>query len=149
MLHPELFEMIKMCKQITKAKVMLSTNGSLLDEPATEKIIASDFDEIIISLDAVENQEIYNLIRNAGNLSTVNNNVEYFLFQNKSVNVILQFIDMFINREERELFKEKRSKHNQNISIQCLYTWANQLPFMNLASDNMGHMYYYFLKCKK
>lgn len=107
MLHPELFEMIKMCKQITKAKVMLSTNGSLLDEPATEKIIASGLDEIIISLDAAENQEIYNLIRNGGNLSTVNNNVEYFLFQNKSVNVILQFIDMFINREERELFKEK------------------------------------------
>ena len=78
----------------------------------------------------------YNLIRNGGNLSTVNNNVEYFLFQNKSVNVILQFIDMFINREEHELFKEKWSKHNQNISIQCLYTWANQLPFMNFASDN-------------
>ena len=46
MLHPELFEMIKTCKQITKAKVMLSTNGGLLDEPAAEKIIASGLDEI-------------------------------------------------------------------------------------------------------
>ena len=75
MLHPELLEMIKMRKQITKAKVTPSTNSSLLDEPATEKIIASGLDEIIITLNAAENQEIYNLIRNGVSIGLFKENI--------------------------------------------------------------------------
>jgi len=54
---------------------MLSTNGSLLDEPATEKIIASGLDEIIITLNAAENQEIYNLIRNGVSIGLFKENI--------------------------------------------------------------------------
>jgi len=47
----------------------------LLDEPATEKIIASGLDEIIITLNAAENQEIYNLIRNGVSIGLFKENI--------------------------------------------------------------------------
>ena len=139
LLHPHLIEMIKLCKAETNAKVMLSTNGSLLTHSLTDSLISSGVDEIIISLDAANDQSTYDKIRVGGNLTTVNANVEYLLSANNGkISIVLQFIDMFINRDEREVFKQKWAQFDCATSIQCLYTWSNQMHSLNLASDNLS-----------
>jgi len=138
LLHPKLIEMVNFCKQNTHAKIILSTNGSLLGCDIADGIIDSGIDEIIISLDAATDEKAYEAIREGGNLSLVNNNIEYLLSRNTNVNIVLQFIDMYINRHEREKFKEKWASYNCNINIQCLYSWANQIPSLNLASNNLS-----------
>jgi radical SAM protein with 4Fe4S-binding SPASM domain len=137
-LHPKLFDMINACKQCTTAKVMLSTNGSLLSKDTVKKIVDSGLDEIIISLDAASDQKTYKAIKEGGDLPIVNSNVEYLLHHNKTTNIVLQFIDMFINRHEREAFVKKWSPYDCIINVQCLFSWANQIPSLNLASDNLS-----------
>jgi len=137
--HPQLIDMIKLCKAKTSAKVMLSTNGSILKCDIIDAMLKSGIDEVIISLDAADEQKIYEVIRVGGHLASVNSNVEYLLSKNNNrVHIVLQFIDMFINRSEREIFKQKWIQANCTVSIQCLYTWSNQIPSLNLASDNLS-----------
>ncbi|GHS94956.1 radical SAM protein [Planctomycetales bacterium] len=138
-LHPQLSDMIKLCKAKTTAKVMLSTNGALMTSAVADRLLDSGIDEIIVSLDAAENQDIYGIVRTGGLLSAVNTKVEYLLSANKGrANIVLQFIDMYINRSEQTKFKARWSRPDCSVSIQCLYTWSNQIPALNLASDNLS-----------
>lgn len=136
LLHNQIFQMIDYCKKNTRAKIMISTNGSLLTREVTDKLLAAKIDEIIVSMDACDSQRIYYKIRVGGDLSKLNENVEYLLNSNRCANIVLQFIDMYINKSEKEGFVNKWSKYNCIINIQCIYSWANQLPSLNLTSDN-------------
>lgn len=139
LLHSDIFEMISFCKKNTKAKIMLSTNGSFLSEEVTQNLIKSNLDEIIISLDAYESQQIYSKIRTGGNLSFVKKNIDYFIKKNHKIHIIIQFIDMYLNESEKQQFINYWKNDKQcDFSIQCLYTWANQLPELNDMSSNLS-----------
>jgi len=138
LLHPRLMDMIRAIKKSSDSKVMLSTNGSLLDANVTNALIDSRIDEIIISLDAAFSHDTYGRIRLGGDFNNVNANVEYLISKNRGIHVVLQFVDMFINRNERESFKKKWAGYDCTVNIQCLYSWANQIPALNLVSDNLS-----------
>lgn len=142
LLHKQIFQMIDYCKENTHAKVMMSTNGSLLSRSVTDRLLATKIDEIIISMDAYDSQEIYSKIRTGGNLSKLNENVEYLLKVNRDANIVLQFIDMYINKGEKESFVNKWSRYNCIVNVQCIYSWANQFPSLNLTSDNTSPVKY-------
>jgi organic radical activating enzyme len=139
-LHDQIFEMIDFCKSFTTAKVMLSTNGSFLDPDNIEKLVSSRLDDLIISMDACDSQSIYAKIRSGGNIADLNRNVYNLLLKNKSMNIVLQFIDLNLNRVEKIKFIEKWKKMKCKINIQCLYSWANQFPELNRMSDNLSPM---------
>lgn len=138
LLNPDIFELINRCKRKTKAKVMLSTNGSLLTEQIIQSLIDSGLDEMIISVDACECQDVYSSIRVGGDINKLNSNIEMLLKKNKRIKITLQFIDMYVNRFEKQGFIDRWKKYDCQLEISCLYTWANQIPSLNLASDNLS-----------
>ena len=62
LLHTRLIDMIKYIKKNTCAKVIISTNGNLLNKKIANLLIDSGIDKIIISCDAAESQEVYSQI---------------------------------------------------------------------------------------
>lgn len=138
LLNKDIFSMIKSCKTKTDAKVILSTNGSHLKPLVIESLVNSGLDEIIISMDSCESQEIYSSIRIGGNICELNSNI-YLLLQNKkNMHVILNYIDMYKNQPELDNFRKKWGSQDCTINISCLYSWANQIPSLNLASNNLS-----------
>lgn len=138
LLNPSIYDMIKYCKNNTCAKVMISTNGSNLSPESIDLLIESGLDEIIISVDASDSQEIYESIRVGGDLSELNSTIRLLLKHNEHLHVVLQFIDLYINRTEKASFLHRWRDKNCSLQVSCLYTWANQIPSLNLASDNLS-----------
>lgn len=140
LLHPEIIDMISICKKKTHAKIMISTNGSLLDDTCARKMVDAGLDKLIVSMDAAESHSIYETIRCNGNIDALNNNVSNLLKYSDVLDITLQFILTFDNQSEREAFEKKWSQKGAKISIQCLYTWANQMPELNNYSNYLSPM---------
>lgn len=140
LLCPHLFDMIKYAKSHTSAKIMISTNGSLLSTENIKLLLNSGLDKLIISCDASSSQEIYVGIRNGGNINKLNENIENLLQLSKEspIKIELQFIEMFINKSELEGFKKRWENKNCKITISCLYDWAGQMPRLATLSDNLS-----------
>lgn len=138
LLNENIFWMIQECKRRTKAKIIISTNGSLLSPEVSKRLVDSGLDEIIISVDACESQDIYGKIRVGGDIKALNSNIQSLILNRGNMSVVLQFIDMYINRTEKEKFLNKWKLFDCKMEISCLYTWANQIPSLNLASDNLS-----------
>lgn len=142
LLNPNVFQMVNLCKIKTNAKVIISTNGSMLTEQSISSLVKNGLDEIVVSVDACDSQKIYSEIRTNGNIKLLNSNIELLLKNKGSMHVVLQFIDLFVNKEEREAFANKWKNADCDISFSCLYTWANQLPSLRLASDHLSPVQY-------
>jgi len=144
LLHGSIFDMISLCKKETQAKIMISTNGSLLTDENIRKLLDAGVDKIIVSMDAADNNEIYSNIRTDGNLAQLNSNVERLIFENKKQNkkaeILLQFIQLHENESERDAFKSKWSDSGCDISFSCLYTWCNQMPELTEKSAFLSPM---------
>lgn len=125
-LSPILFEMIAYISANSKAKIIISTNGSLLDSDLIDKITYSNIYKLIISLDAAKSQSIYEQIRVGCDLATVNKNIALLLEKNSNIKIDLQFIDFNINKSEREEFNQMWSNKKCRLVYSWLNTWANQ-----------------------
>lgn len=138
LLNENIYQMIEECKCRTQAKVIISTNGSLLSFEVIKKLVDCGLDEIIVSMDACESQEIYGKIRVGGDIEILNENIKNLILNKGNMSVVLQFIDLYSNQSEKEKFINKWNTFDCKIEISCLYTWANQIPSLNLASDNLS-----------
>lgn len=138
LLDSSLVDKIVMCKKRTDAKVILSTNGSLLSEKLVRQLDDAGLDEIIISVDACENQKIYSQIRCGGNIKKLNKNIEVLLEYKGNIAVFLQFIDMYVNKSEKENFLKKWELSDCKTEVSCLFTWSNQIPALKIASDELS-----------
>ena len=138
LLNPNIYRMVHLCKEKTNAKIIISTNGSLLTAQASSLLSQIGLDEIIISVDACDSQEVYGAIRVNGDITNLNRNIELLLRHKGEMHVVLKFIDLFINKSERDSFINKWRNKDCEISVSCLYTWANQMPSLTLASDHLS-----------
>jgi radical SAM protein with 4Fe4S-binding SPASM domain len=125
-LFPNLFQMIDYISANSEAKIIISTNGSLLDENLIDKIIQSNVYKLIISLDAAKSQTIYEKIRVGGNLQTVIKNASLLLAKEHNIKIDLQFIDFNINKSERTEFEKMWRDKRCRLTFSWLNTWANQ-----------------------
>ncbi len=140
LLCSDIFKMINYIKTHTAAKVIISTNGSLLSEKNIKPLLCSGVDKIIVSCDASNSQEIYASIRNGGNIEELNKNIEKLLEFAKDypTKIELQFIEMFLNKDQVNDFKKRWQDKRCNIIISCLYDWAGQMPELATKSDNLS-----------
>ena len=100
LLHPNLIEMIKLCKE-KKLAVRFTTNGSLLDEGKAQQLIDSGLDAITFSVDEVKpkensiGHEVKSQLENIIQLQRMINN------QNASLEIYLQSVFQENNKTER------------------------------------------------
>lgn len=131
LLHPHLIDMINYCGE-NNIKTGISTNGTLLSEDVSHKILDSTLDRIIFSLDGATQKTYEKIRRNAHFESTVSNIIRFLkLKKMKHLNrplTTIQIILMNETAEETSLFYEKwRSHQVDSIEMKYFDSWAGQL----------------------
>lgn len=107
-LHEQIIEMINYSKSRGVLDIMIHTNGTLIDEKMSEKILDSGLDTITFSIDAVVEKH-YNRIKYGSDFKLVNRNIRRFIElknkrgQKKPV-IIVQMIDQKQTHEELMAF---------------------------------------------
>lgn len=108
LLNKEIFKMISYTKR-KKIFVNLSTNSNFLDKEIAEKLIKSNLDELIISLDGAS-EETYNKYRKGGDFNQIIEAIKFLVKRKKELNkknpyIKLQFIIMRHNEHEIDKIK--------------------------------------------
>lgn len=118
--NKDLYKMIDYAKK-KGLKVGISTNATILDKKASQKLLNSKIDYIIFALDGAT-KETYEKIRVGGNFTKVEQNINNFLEMKKKRNnapyVVIQFIKMPENEREVDLFLQKwRNKGAEAVRV--------------------------------
>ncbi len=138
LLHQAIVEMVRYCKSKTNARVILSSNATMLDGPLSREIIDSGLDDLIFSLDG-NSSNTYERIKRGADFAKVTENITGFIklkgIQNKP-SVTVQFIEMDINRNEVADFVARWKGFNCKTAVGQVSTWACQLPHLVTTSGN-------------
>ena len=122
LLTPYLVEIIEYAKSQGILDIMFNTNGFLLTEELSHRLIDSGLTRIMFSLDAIT-RETYDQIRVRSDFERVMKNIETFLRVKRQKGAILplvrvSFVKMSINEHELEAFVDHWSEKVDFLSIQ-------------------------------
>jgi radical SAM protein with 4Fe4S-binding SPASM domain len=136
---PSIFDMIYYAKGKGLKDVVLNSNANLLDKGAARRIIESGLDAIYIGIDAFS-PETYMKIRVGGSYEKVVNNTLHLLELKRELDaekpeVFVQFVEMDVNRAEKEHFIEFWKKAGAGVKIRPKVSWAGQIEAPNLVMD--------------
>lgn len=127
LIHPQIGQMIRRCRE-SGARVLLTTNGTLLNQRRAEELIASGLDMLVISLDAAS-KEVYSAIRRLGKFEKVLENVEAFLAlkrkARRSPYTEVQMVSLQSNSHEIEAFIKKWRGSADSVRVKHFYNTAN------------------------
>jgi len=137
---PSIFDMISYAKDKGLTDVVLNSNANLLDEYAAKGLIDSGLDAIYIGLDA-STAETYSKVRVGGKYeSTVNNVINLINMKNstekKKPEVFMQFVEMDVNKNEKDAFIEFWNKQGAVVKIRPKVSWAGSIEAPNLVLGN-------------
>jgi radical SAM protein with 4Fe4S-binding SPASM domain len=140
LMHPRLFEQIAMAREAGVPNVGISSNATLLNEKNAQKILDSELDTIILSIDGCT-KETYESVRKSPAFSyeEVRDNVERFLAmkraqQKTKPTTIVQMIVMEETREEQAAFTEQWQRSGADQVLLKQYTaWGQQGDVQSFA----------------
>lgn len=137
---PTIFEMISYAKSKGLTDVVMNSNANLLDHEAAGKLIEAGLDAIYIGLDAFT-PETYSKVRVGGKYEKTVDNVRNLLRLKKEMNsehpqVFTQFVEMDINRAEKEAFIKFWTEEGATVKIRPKVSWAGSIDAPNLVLGN-------------
>ena len=137
---PTIFEMIVYAKRKGLTDVVLNSNANLLDEEAAKGLIAAGLDAMYIGLDGFS-AETYSQIRVGGNYAKTVQNVLNLLrlqqsLQAKNPEVFVQFVEMDINKHEKDDFTKFWTAQGATVKIRPMVSWAGMVKAPNLVLGN-------------
>ncbi len=137
---PSIFEMIAYAKGKGLKDVVLNSNANLLDHDSAIGLIESGLDAIYIGIDAFK-PETYAKVRVGGNYERTVKNVINLIEQkkllgSKTPEVFVQFVEMDMNRDEKEDFINFWTEHGASVKIRPKVSWAGQINAPNLILGN-------------
>jgi radical SAM protein with 4Fe4S-binding SPASM domain len=136
---PTIFDMIAYAKGKGLTEVVLNSNANLLDESASKGLICSGLDAIYIGIDAFK-PETYAKVRVGGNYEkAVQNTLQLMKLKNlmnsEKPEVFIQFVEMDINRNEKEDFIQFWNQQGAVVKIRPKVSWAGLIDAPNLVLD--------------
>lgn len=134
-----------MAKRIQYAKdkglldVVLNSNGVMMSEKKSRKLIEAGLDALYIGIDASQ-EDTYNKIRKGGDFSKVIKNVLTYRDILASVNnqqqkLYVQFVISEHNEDEVNEFKEFWLRQGINVKIRPKISWAGLIQAENLFNN--------------
>ena len=109
LVHPKIMEMLKYAKDHSGTTVTLTTNGKIMREAQTEKLLDVGVDLIDISIDALS-PEVYAKIRVGGDLNVTGSNVRRLLKRKQDtgshMKVVVSYIEQPENLHETKDFEK-------------------------------------------
>lgn len=128
---PNIFEMIKYAKGKGLTKVVMNSNGCLMNKENVKQILDSGLDEIFIGVDAFS-EEVYKQNRCGGNYKKTVKNILYLLKErkkrkNSNLKIECQFIELDNNIHQRQAFIDFWTKKGAYVKIRPMVTWAGKI----------------------
>ncbi len=108
LLNKRLPAMIQLTKEYNVAdKVVVTTNGSLLKQKFTDSLVNAGLDEIIISIEALNNKKYYDITTAKVNFEELVDNIHY-LYENKGeCKVFVKIVNIaFDDLNDEKIFHE-------------------------------------------
>jgi len=131
LLHPRIFDMIKICKE-NGMRVGLSTNAVLLDADRSRQLLDSGLDSCILAFDGID-KATYEKVRVGGHYELVGKNIDAFLRLKESLKlsrpwVVIQTVETSITENQKEEFVLRWKERNvDEILIRKYSTGAGQI----------------------
>ena len=137
---PSIFDMIKYAKDKGLTDVVVNSNANLMDEEASRKLIDCGLNAIYIGIDAFTPAS-YSKIRIGGNYDQTVNNILKLIELKKELasshpEIFVQFVEMDLNRNEKDDFIRFWSSHGVNVKIRPKISWAGMIDAPNLTLGN-------------
>lgn len=164
LVHPKAYEMLQYAVDYSGTYVSLTTNGTIMNEKKTKKLLDSGIHMIDISLDAI-NPETYKKIRVNGDYEVTNSNVLNLLDWVRkggfSTQVVVSYVEQPANQSETAEFKKyweeqgidqtvirklhSASGHKENIAQQLKHKTQVErhpcaYPWQRLVIDAKGYL---------
>ncbi len=126
-LNPHLFEMIKFAKKYAiSKKVLVTSNGSLLNQQNISDFVESECDEIIISVYGVNNYQYLKFTRTKIDFEKFVSNIRLLYTQRKYCKIHLPLLGNLFSKEDVELFFKIFGDYADTIkSEQAVNFWPN------------------------
>ena len=133
----KLYTMISYAKKKGLKKILLNTNGMLLDEKAIYNLIVSGLDELVIGIDAFT-PETYSQLRVGGNYERVKENTILAIKMvqeslGKKPKIIVQFIETRENEKELEDFKNYWRNQGAILKVRTKVSWTGDVDTKKLT----------------
>lgn len=137
---PTIFDMIAYAKEKGLTDVVINSNANLLDKEAAADLIKCGLDAIYIGIDAFK-PETYAKVRVGGNYEKTVQNIINLIELKKLLNaanpkVIVQFVEMDINKDEKDDFIRFWNEHGAIAKIRPKLSWAGMIDAPNLVLGN-------------
>lgn len=128
LVHPNGYEMIEYAAQNSGVFVTLTTNGSIMSEKRTRRLLDSGVHMIDISIDAMT-PETYAKVRVKGDLNVTRANVlnliTWIRQSGSPTKVVVSFVEQALNQHEAEEFKSYWNEQGaDNVVIRRLHSAA-------------------------
>ncbi len=135
LINKNIYEMIKIAKQY-RVFTVLSTNGILMDEEASKRLLEAGLDFLIVSFDG-GSKETYEKNRKYGTFEIILKNLQRFMELKKEMkredNILVSIQFIIMNTNERDV--EKIRKISQNLGADKL-----MLRVLNVVSEKGAHL---------
>lgn len=134
---PSIFDMISYAKGKGLTNVVVNSNGNLMDEEVSRKLMASGLDAIYFGVDAAT-PETYAKLRVGGNYSVVVENIQTLIRLKREANVAMpavhvQFVEMDNNTHEKDAFVKFWNEQGAIVKIRPKLSWAGMIDAPNLV----------------
>jgi len=138
-INPELEDMVGWLRKATTAKLVISTNGSLLTPDRGQRILDAGLDQIVFAVDGMS-QESFSSYRIGGDLDTVTKNIQSFCQLKQAgkykTRIIFQFIPMTSNAHEISRIPQFAYELGVDIVKAKFSTSISRSEHFQLNSDN-------------
>jgi len=134
---PSIFDMIAYAKGKGLTDVVLNSNANLMNEQSAARLIDEGLDAIYIGIDAFS-PATYAKVRVKGDYERVVNNTRALIRMKKDRRaekpaVFVQFVEMDINRDEKEDFIRFWTDEGATVKIRPKVSWAGMIDAPNLV----------------
>lgn len=141
MLNPDIYKIINMSKEISD-KVVLITNGSLINEETVEKLTSTKLDTIRISLQGLCAEDYEKTCGYKIDFAEFLKNLSYLFENKKGIEVCLKIPDIVINSKEKEFAAKQIFEDKCDIfTIQSISPLHNSVDYSKVKDEYNQTMY--------
>lgn len=128
LLHPHFVELLRYARMKTAGRIMLFTNGLLLNREMSEEILSMKIDHISFSIDSTDKQ-VYDKVRIGSDFERVIGNVEYFLQSRKMKELQLPEVQVSM----------VKTKSNAHLVDQFKTRWKDKVDRVRIYEEHSAN----------
>ncbi|MCR4925396.1 MAG: radical SAM protein [Clostridiales bacterium] len=135
LLHKDIAEMVKYAKQKDVAqRIEIVTNGSLLTNELSDKLIDAGLDRLRVSLQGITSEKYKEISAVDIDINDIVKNLEYFCSKKKSTEVYVKIMDISMDSpDDFDRFKEMFKNACDISAVEYAIPFVNEVDYSNIG----------------